>query len=295
MNFRQMKYLVTLAETLNFSLAAEALGVSQPALSKQIISIEKEFGITLFNRSSVPLTLTPAGEEIVKQCKEMLYSQSQLQSIADEFKNGNKGRLIIGISPFRATYFLNDVILKLRQKFPGLEIVLKETGSAELHKMAVEGKVDLAIINQPFDDALLDVIPLSEEKLVLAIPKNVSSKLLKRGIETPTLKNIEEFPFIALSKNQELRQMLNKLCATENIKLNVSVEVNGIATAWNLAQAGIGATVVPMSYAENLKTKNLTLVPLETQSSVRKPAIVTKKGAYITTFAIEAIKLIQSL
>ena len=295
MNFRQMKYLVTLAETLNFSLAAEALGVSQPALSKQIISIEKEFGITLFNRSSVPLTLTPAGEEIVKQCKEMLYSQSQLQSIADEFKKGNKGRLIIGISPFRATYFLNDVILKLRQKFPGLEIVLKETGSAELHKMAVEGKVDLAIINQPFDDSLLDVIPLGEEKLVLVIPKNISSKLLKRGIETPTLKSIEPFSFIALSQNQELRQKLNKLCAAENVNLNVSVEVNGIATAWNLAQAGIGATVVPMSYAENLKTKNLTLVPLETQSSVRKPAIVTKKGAYITTFAIEAIKLIQSL
>ena len=294
MNFRQMNYLVTLAETLNFSLAAEALGVSQPALSKQIISIEKEFGITLFNRSSVPLTLTPAGEEIVKQCKEMLYSQSQLQSIADEFKNGNKGRLIIGISPFRATYFLNDIILKLREKFTGLEIVLKETGSAELHKMAVEGKVDLAIINQPFDDALLDVIPLSEEKLVLAIPKNVSTKLLKRGIETPTLKNIEEFPFIALSKNQELRQMLNKLCATENVKLNVSVEVNGIATAWNLAQAGIGATVVPMSYAENVKTKNLTLVPLEAQSSVRKPAIVTKKGAFLTTFTAEAIKLLKT-
>ncbi len=294
MNFRQMNYLVTLAETLNFSLAAEALGVSQPALSKQIISIEKEFGITLFNRSSVPLTLTPAGEEIVKQCKEMLYSQSQLQSIADEFKNGNKGRLIIGISPFRATYFLNDVILKLREKFTGLEIVLKETGSAELHKMAVEGKVDLAIINKPFDETLLNVIPLCEEKLVLAIPKNVSSKLLKRGIETPTLKNIEEFPFIALSKNQELRQMLNKLCATENVKLNVSVEVNGIATAWNLAQAGIGATVVPMSYAENLKTKNLTLVPLETQSSVRKPAIVTKKGAFLTTFTTEAIKLLKT-
>ncbi len=295
MNFRQMNYLVVLAETLNFSLAAETLGLSQPALSKQIIAIEKEFGITLFSRSSVPLTLTPAGEEIVKRSKEMLYSQSQLQHVADEFKRGTKGRLIIGISPFRATYFLNNVILKLSEKFPGLQIVLKETTSAELHKLAVEGKVDLAIINRPFDDTLLNVIPLGEEKLVLVIPKNIKVKLAKSGIETPTLKSLEEFPFIALSQNQELRQMLNKLCAAENVNLNISVEVNGIATAWSLANAGVGATVVPMSYAETIKAKNLTLIPLETQSSVRTPAIVTKKGAFLTTFATEAIKLIQNL
>ena len=293
MNFRQMNYLVTLAETLNFSLAAEALGVSQPALSKQIISIEKEFGITLFNRSSVPLTLTPAGEEIVKRSKEMLYNKSQLQSVADEFKNGNKGRLIIGISPFRATYFLNDVILKLREKFPDIEIVFKETGSAELHKMAVEGKVDLAIINQPFDDTLLNVIPLSEEKLVLVVPKNINTILVKRGIANPTLKSLEEFPFIALSQNQELRQMLNKLCAAENINLNISVEVNGIATAWSLADAGIGATVVPMSYAETIKAKNLTLIPLETQSSVRTPTIVTKKGAFPSKYVSKTIELLR--
>ncbi len=294
MNFRQMNYIVVLAETLSFSSAAEKLGVSQPAISKQIISIEKELGITLFNRSTVPFTLTPAGEEIVKRSKEMLYSQSQLQSIADEFKKGNKGRLIIGISPFRATYFLNETILKLREKFKGLEIVLKETTSAELHKLAVDGKVDLAIINQPFDDTLLDVIPLKEEKLVLVVPKNIAQRLKRSQIEKPTLKSIEPFPFIALSKTQELRQMLNKLCANENANLNIVLEVNGITTAWNLAQTGVGATVVPMSFAENIKAKNVSLFPLETVDSVRKPAIVTKKGAYLTKYTAHAINLLKN-
>lgn len=295
MNFRQMHYVVVLAETLNFSQAAEKLGITQPALSKQIISVEKELGITLFNRSSVPFTLTSAGEEIVLRLKEMLISEEQLKIVADEYKSGEKGRLVIGISPFRATYFLTDVIKKLQKKFSGLEIILKETNSSELHKLAVEGKLDFAIINLPFDETQLDVMLLHEEKLVLVVPQEIDEKLKKRGIEKPSLKDVEEFSFIALSKTQELRRMFDRLCAKANIKPKVAVEVNGISTAWALATAGIGAAVIPMSYVEKAKAKNVTLYEMEETDSVRKTTIVTKKGNYRTKYASEAIRLISKM
>lgn len=295
MNFRQMHYVVVLSETLNFSQAAEKLGITQPALSKQIISIEKELGATLFNRSSVPFTLTPAGEEIVPRFKDMLRSEAQLKNIANEYKNGNKGRLVIGVSPFRATYFLTDVIKKLHKKFYGLEIVLKETNSSELHKLAVEGKLDFAIINLPFDDTQLDVIPLYEEKLVLALPQDIAVRLGKMGIEKPTLKDVEEFPFVALSKSQELRRTFDKLCVGAEVKPNVAVEVNGIATAWSLVSSGIGIAVLPASYVEKTKMKNVALYELETIDSVRMPTIVTRKGNYLTKYAAEAIKLLRNV
>ena len=295
MNFRQMHYVVILAETLNFSQAADKLGITQPALSKQIISIENELGITLFNRSSVPFTLTSAGEEIVAHSKEMLRKEAELKKIADDYKSGNKGRLVIGISPFRATYFLTDVIKTLQKHFSGLEIVLKETNSNELHKLAVEGKVDLAIINLPFDDTQLDVIPLHEEKLVLVVPQELDEQLKSRGIANPTIKDVEKFPFITVSKSQELRRMFDRLCAMSEVKPQIAVEVNGIATVWALASSGIGIAVVPLNYAQRTKTKNVTLYELGTLDSIRRTTIVTQKGGHLTKYAAEAIRLIKNI
>ena len=223
-----------------------------------------------------------------------MFSENQSPTYGAD-KNGNKGRLVIGISPFRATYFLTDVIKKLQKKFDGLEIILKETNSGELHKLAVDGKLDFAIINLPFDDTQLDVIPLYEENLVLALPQDIAKELSKRGVDKPTLKDVEEFPFVAVSKSQELRRTFDKLCIRADVKPKIAVEVNGIATAWALVSSGIGIAVIPASYIERTKMKNVALYELETVGSVRKTTIVTKKGGYLTKYASEAIRLLKNI
>lgn len=301
MNSRQLQYAIILSQVLNISQAAEMLKITQPALSKQILSLERELGVALFDRSTTPLTLTPAGESFVRDAKELLFKEEKLKRSMEDFKTGEKGCLKIGISPFRATYFISDIIKKLQNKYPALKIILNETNSTQLHKDAVDGQIDFAIINLPVDEAVLDVIPLKPEPLILAIHKslcnnrtNLESK--KSGkLSSINLSGCKDIPFIALSKNQELRQLFDKLCIACDFVPDIKTEVVSITTAWSLAQAGIGATILPLKFIESNPFNNeLMIFTLENTATVRQPAIVMRKGQYMSKYALKAVDLIKN-
>ncbi len=209
MNSRQLQYAIVLSESLNISNAADKLNITQPALSKQILALEKELGVVLFDRDTTPLKLTPAGELFIREAKELLFREENLKHSMQDFKVGEKGRIIIGISPFRASYFLSDIIKKLQEKFHGLQVVLRETYSTQLQREAIDGQVDFAIINLPVDTALLDIIPLEPEPLVLVVPKkylqslNLKENAKNTGLISVSLSECGEVPFITVSKAQE--------------------------------------------------------------------------------------------
>ena len=167
-NARQLQYVIALSRVRNFSAVAEKLNISQPALSKQILSLEKELGVKLFDRSENPLSLTPAGEEFIRQAQELLYQEDQLKRSMEQFRSGEAGRLTIGISPFRSMYLLSDMVKKVREKYPSVQITLCEAPSDQLRKEAAEGKYDFAIVNLPVDEAALAVTPLEPDVVVLA-------------------------------------------------------------------------------------------------------------------------------
>lgn len=300
MNSRQLQYAIVLSQILNISQAAEKLNISQPALSKQILSLEKELGVILFDRNTNPISLTAAGESFIDNAKEILFKEDELKRSMQDFKLGDKGRLVIGISPFRASYFLNDVIEKLHNEYPGLQIVLKEANSTQLEKDTIEGTVDFTIMNLPVDEALLDVVPLEPEPIVLVVPAKFAKALngtkstIKDGYPIIELSDCKDIPFIALSKTQELRRLFDKLCTTANIMPNITTEVVGITTACSLAQSGIGATVLPLRFIEENKNfDNMSIFSLKNTASIRKPAIITRKGQHISKYVKSAIKAIK--
>lgn len=299
MNLRQLQYAVLLSQVLNISQAAETLGISQPALSKQIAGLEKEIGVELFNRSTVPLTMTAAGECFVKEAKEILLKEDELYRIMSDFKSGKKGKITIGISPFRAAYFLYDVIIKLQGIFPGLQVVLSEKNSAQLLKDTQEGLLDFSILNLPVDETVFDVIPLDKEPVVLAVPKHfldekgITGNTEKKKFPISFLAKFKDVPFIALGKSQELRVLFDRLCSVAGLSPNITTEVVGITTAYNLAKAGIGAAILPRRLVENSDIgENLLIFDLKNTACVRQPAIVMRKGQYISKYTKEAIDLI---
>ena len=297
MNSRQLYYVIKLSKSLNFSLVAEQLNITQPALSKQIISLEKELGIKLFDRSSSSLKLTPAGEHFVREAEELLYKEDQLLRSMEQFKSGKEGRLTIGISPFRSLYFIPPIIQSLKEKYPGIQIFLNETNSDTLRKEVVEGKYDFAIVNLPVDESLLDVIELESDQLVLAVPNS----LLDTIGRTPTkelceisFKDCEKLPFVVVGQTQEMRQLFNKLCARASIHPIISMEVVGVTTAWAMTNAGVGATLLPLQFIKNDSfDKNVTLFSLKDNVYTRKPVIVTRRGQFISEYAQEAIELLK--
>ena len=296
MNTKQMQYALALSETLNFSQVAEQLGISQPALSKQIQHIETDLGVKLFDRNRSPLTLTPAGEYFVRSARELLYQEEQLRKALAQFRSGDSGRLVIGVTPFRSLYLMPELVKKIRSRYPGVRISLHEVNSAQLRKDAAEGKCDLAIVNLPVDTALLDVVPLEPDILVLAIHNSMAGELTaaKDGkYLSVDFSQLRDFPFVVLSPGQELRNLFDGLCTAAGFQPIIAAEVVGVTSALAMAQAGVGAAVLPLQFVHSQNfDNNLSLYVVKNSPYSRQPAVVTRRGQVRTPYADFAISLL---
>lgn len=293
MNSRQIQYAIMLSEIRNFSLVAEKLKISQPALSKQILSLENELGQKLFDRTTSPLTVTPAGQYFIREATELVYKEDQLLRSMERFKTGEAGQLVIGITPFRSSYLIPDVIKEFRSAFPQIQIKLHEAGSDILRKEAAEGKYDFAVVNLPVDESALEAIPLETDKLVLVVPREWKHclPLPEDGMEVD-FSICKDLPFVVVQKTQEMRHLFDKLCTVNDFHPNIAAEVVSLTTAWAMASAGVAATILPLQFVnQKLLNNHLSVVGIKNAQYTRQPAIVYKRGQYLSDAAKYAISL----
>ena len=294
MNSRQLQYAIMLSQTRNFSQVAERLNISQPALSKQILSLENELGIKLFDRTTTPLTITPAGQHFIQGAADLVYKEDQLLRSMERFKSGEAGQLVIGVTPFRSSYLIPDVVKEFRAAFPHIQVKLQEAGSDILRKEAAEGKFDFAVVNLPVDESVLDIIPLESDRLVLIIPQQYRHLLpLTDDCREIDFQACKDLPFVVVQKTQEMRRLFDKLCTANDFYPNIAAEVVSLTTAWSMACAGVAATILPLQFvSHNTLNNNVSIVNLKDAVYTRQPAIVTKRGQYLSDAAKYAIALL---
>ncbi len=298
MNSRQLQYAVLLAKDLNFSHVAEKLNISQPALSKQILSLESELGVKLFDRSTSPMTLTAAGECFIEEAREIIFREDRLKRKMEEYATGEKGRLIIGVSPFRSFYQLPEIVKKLKDTFDGLSVIVKELSSGPLYDGIINGEFDLAIVNLPADRSKLDIYPMTEEPMILAAHKDIAKKIPhvlsgSKNLPEVDLSGCGDVPFVLLTPKQELRRMFDSIAMEVGLEVKDITQVVSITTAWAMVNAGVGATILPLKFAQTeWHGRDIEFFTLRHDTPTRQPAVVTKKGQYISKYAEYAIKLL---
>ena len=293
MNTRQMQYVVELAKDRNMSQTAERLGITQPALSKHILSLEKELGVKLFDRSTSPMSLTAAGEHFVLRAQELLYSEEQMLRSLEAYKSGESGRLVIGISPFRSQYMIPYVVRRVREQYPHVEVVLHEPASDQLRREAAEGKYDFAVVNLPVDETVLDVIPLEADRMVLAVPTAMAAGL--PDAEKPLdLAVCAHLPFVTVGQPLEMRRQFDAACTAAHFRPQIAAQVGGLSTAGALCRAGVGATLLPLQFVRHSGDNwdNVVLYTLQQTLQTRQPVIVTRRGQYVSPYAEYAIRLL---
>ncbi len=296
MNRRQLEYAVQLADVRSFSGLSNELNITQPALSKQIGALEQELGVKLFDRSTTPLTLTPAGAYFVEEAKRMVYDEDRVMRTLEQFKSGEAGRLTIGVSPFRCMYLMPKIVKAIRDKFPAVQVILHEDDSAGLRRDAADGKFDLCILNLPVDESVLDAVPIESETLVLAVP-NVMAKALPSS-ENGTLCEVnltdcEDLPFVVVGETQELRQVFDKICTKVAVRPTIAAQVKSLSAAWELAVAGVGAAVLPLPFIEDfVSDQRIKLYTIKSNTYSRQSAVVTRRGQYLSEYAKYTIELL---
>ncbi len=292
MNSRQLQYAIMLAQTRNFSQAAEKLNISQPAFSKQIISLENELGVKLFDRGVTPPALTPAGEFFIEKSRKLLFEEDVLLKTLEKYKSGERGKLVIGAVPFRSLYMMPELIKKVKDKFPQLQINLIEYGLSVLKQGLLDGEYDFAIMNLPVNEPEFETIALSPDTLVLAVPEKFVD--LVESNKDGLIKDLSaagNLPFVTVGKEQEMRKLFDALCVQSGVCPDIYATVTGVATAWDVVKSGVAATIIPKQFVEARGDyAGVKLFEIENIPYTRQSAIVTRRGQFISKYAEYAIK-----
>ena len=151
-DIRHLQSFLVVAETLNFSRAAEKLNLSQPALSRTIQDLEDRLGCKLFERTSGKVNLNEAGTALLKEAKLLLKQMDALMSRMAEYSTDKKTTLVLAHFGTLIAIYLGPFLIRLRKRFPSLEIELKEIEPIEGIRSLHEGKLECVICGKPSED-----------------------------------------------------------------------------------------------------------------------------------------------
>jgi len=289
LEFRQLQYVVQLANEKNFSRAAEKLHIAQPSLSQQIAKLEKELGIQLFQRNTSSVDLTYAGSIFAKRAQKILDMVAQLQNEMDDISQMRKGRLMIGSLPITGAHIWPKVLPIFRQRYPDIEIVLVEETTAVLEQLTANGQTDVSLLTLPLQDKTLDYIPLIEETIYLAVPQNHPLACRTEGV---SLSAFADQPFIMLKKGQGFRDTSVQICADAGFSPQIVFESSNIETVQSLVAAGMGVGFVPQMVARAAWSEHapVYLTITEPYTPYRTIVIAHKRDRYMTKAAMAFIR-----
>jgi len=183
MEMQQVRYFVALARELNFTRAAEACNVTQPALTRAIQGLESEFGGPLFIRDKTSTELSELGRMMLPHVQDMLAQTEAAKEQAKKFKQVAGSELKLGAMCTIAAWVMAEMLVKFRETFPGVTLNLKDYDSAVLIEGLLKGALEVAITSIPDEgDDRLHGIPLYTEEFVVVLPPNhplAAKKVLK--------------------------------------------------------------------------------------------------------------------
>ena len=260
MELRHLRYFVAVAESLSFRRAADRLHLTRPALSKQIKEVEFELGVRLLDRTTARVALTPAGEVYLEEARAVLARVDQAAELAREAEAGQRGRLVIGEPGVLGATFLSPVLARFREKFPHVEISLRELPVHE-HVHAVKAgeiQVGFATREQVAEHKTVDVLPVLQLRMGVAVPSE-HPFARRRALTVP---EIVGQPMICIGESggSEHARYVREQLAKFGVTIPRGRIVSGIRSLVTMVASGHGLSLVPDRLT--LTGNEMAIVPL---------------------------------
>jgi DNA-binding transcriptional LysR family regulator len=273
MRLSQIKYVLAVVECGSFSQAAKKLFISQPSLSESIINLEKQLGVTLFDRASTPVRLTYAGEVYIKTATQIQELCIRLQRELSDLGDTPRGHLIVGTSQFVTTYIMPHILLAFREQYPDIEVSLVEALGDEREEYTLKGEIDLFFTTSPVKNERLHYDSVMEERILLALPPihpfnppealERQERVILTGLRSlpypytdlPAeadfplieLSQLQTEPFVMLRSDLSLHKLGLRLCKLSGFTPHIRLESRSIDATRAMAIAGLGCAFIPES------------------------------------------------
>jgi LysR family hydrogen peroxide-inducible transcriptional activator len=238
---KQLRYFDALARELHFGRAADSCAVTQPALSMQIQDLEASLGIALVERTRNGIKLTPKGEEIAIRAQRLLNDVRNLVDYAQHAGGILSGTLRLGVIPSIAPYLLPPLLPLLKEKYPNLELYVRETQTQPLTDELVEGKLDVLLLALPMRNPDIETLPVFDDRFLLAVPK--SKKLSGRVRATKDM--VEGDRLLLLEEGHCLRDQALTYCSLQQVDAVNTFGASSLSTIVEMVSAGLGITLLP--------------------------------------------------
>ena len=247
MTLTELKYVVAVAREKHFGRAAESCFVSQPTLSVAIKKLEDELDVKIFERGASEVSVTPLGEQIVRQAQQVIEQAAAIKEIAKRGKDPVSGPLRLGIIYTIGPYLLPDLVRQAIDRVPQMPLMLQENFTAKLLEMLRTGELDCAIMAEPFPDTGLAIAPLYDEPFMAAVP--TGHALAKHKVISA--EQLKQETMLLLGTGHCFRDHVLEGCpedarvASNAEGIRKSFEGSSLETIKYMVASGMGVTVVP--------------------------------------------------
>lgn len=250
MNEKHMQYVLTVLKEGSFTNAAKNLYVSQPSLSQIIKTAESNLGAPIFDRSTDPITLTPAGQLYVEAARQVTTISTNLRKQVEELSKEEFGTIRLGISVQRGMELLPELYPRFKKRFPHVGLELHEQGSATMETSVLEGEVGIALLTTfpRHEELVYDLI--QEEKLVLIVNRECElAKRIAPGTPIDILEARDE-TFISSQSGHSVRTIQDSLFITRDMKPKIDLVTISIEVGKHVVAASPVVMACPDSYVE---------------------------------------------
>ncbi len=290
---KQLRYFLTVAETLNYRRAAQQLGISQPALTTQITALEEALGLSLLERSRAGTQLSPAGRNLLPHARQVLLSLRGFEEAAGHLAEGHHVTYRLGVPPTVGPYLLPYVLPEIHQRYQALKLYVREDSPRGIQQGLVEGRYDLAIVPLPLVAAELAMEPLFSEPLKFVI----SSEHPLAGRELIKPSQLRGEKVLTLEDQHHFHHQVQDICERLGALVLRDYEGTSLDTLRQMVVMGLGVAFLPGLYvhSELHHPEALQVCEIKGMSIRRQHALVWRASAPNRAFFRELASTLRTL
>ncbi|WP_411035607.1 LysR family transcriptional regulator [Shinella sp. BYT-45] len=287
-NLKLIQAFLLVAESNSFKEAADATGRSQSAVSAQIRQLESQIGVQLFHRTTRRVAVTAEGRQLLGHVKRsMAELQSGLKQIRDSVEMRRR-RIRFSCSPIIAAHYVPTILATFAQQFPNVEVYVDEVGSAGILEGVRNGTSAFAV-GETKGDPGLDCDVFLEDSAYAVIPCHLYST---QGT-TITLADVSRLPLVMLNSSTPMRTLVEDAMKKNDMTLGCRYEFTQTETLIRMAEAGIGAAIVPCYTLPIVLKPSVQALRIVEPNIIRRIGIVTPRGEKLSKTAAHLANVVK--
>lgn len=291
-SLKQLRYFDAVARTGHFGKAAEQCSVTQPALSMQIQELERELGLQLLERDRRGVMLTDGGREIASRAARILADTRDLVDFARRQSGVLSGPLHLGAIPSVAPYVLPQLLPRMRETYPDLDLFIRETQTQHLVRELLDGHLDLLVLALPVEHPQIETIRLFDDRFLLALPK--SRGYPDRILATPDM--LQQDRLLLLEEGHCLRDQALAVCSLRRVENIDTSGASNLSTIVQLVANGMGMTLLPeVSLDVEAKREQVRLMRFADPEPQRTIGLAWRRSSPRKRHFVELGKMIASV